>query len=160
MKPSLYKVTSVGKGTLYVMPKPSTEWLEDDILYFKQLGINKLLSLLEENEERELGLEKEKPICLDNNIEFSSFPIRDRGLPNLAELRPVLRQLIKQLKAGTNVSIHCRGGIGRTGIVSCCLLVESGLSALEAIDLVSSARQCSIPDTDEQKEFIKQYQPS
>jgi protein-tyrosine phosphatase len=157
MKPSIYKVTPLGLGQLFVMPKPSTDWLEDDIKYFKSLGIDKVVSLLEIHEEKKLGLEQEQAFCLKHNIKYVSFPIKDRGLPKAQELKPVVVSLLEELKSGKNISVHCRGGIGRTGILSCCLLIEHGLSPSEAIALVSKSRNCAIPDTEQQVAFIQQY---
>lgn len=157
MKPAIYKVTNIGDGSLYVMPKPSRDSLDEDVAYFRQLGINKVLSLLEPAEEVELGLEHEKAICAENAIDFESFSVKDRGLPDRNDLKTMLPHLLEDIKSGKNVSIHCRGGVGRTGIFACCLLIESGLSADESIRLVSEARQRGVPDTQEQHQFVRDY---
>ncbi|AWF81294.1 hypothetical protein BTJ40_10950 [Microbulbifer sp. A4B17] len=74
-------MTKIGNGTLYVMPKPSAEWLAEDVKYFSKIGISKVVSLLENSEEYELGSAKERQEMKAHNIEFQSFQIKDRGLP-------------------------------------------------------------------------------
>lgn len=58
MIPSIFKVTKIGKGALYVMPRPSEIWFEEDIKYFSSINIDIVVSLLENSEAIELGLKK------------------------------------------------------------------------------------------------------
>jgi hypothetical protein len=43
-----------------------------------------------------------------------------------SELEPILRRMETVMKDG-NVLVHCRGGLGRAGVVACCYLLRSGL---------------------------------
>ena len=60
--------------------------------------------------------------------------------------------------------MHCWGGVGRTGtVVGCWLVQESGLSPDEAIAKIAEMR-CDTPDgwkrlpeTDEQRAFIQRW---
>ncbi|MEI2640237.1 MAG: protein-tyrosine phosphatase family protein [Microthrixaceae bacterium] len=60
------------------------------------------------------------------------------------------------------VYIHCWGGIGRTGTVAGCLLVDSGMSADEALGRITELRSVTkksnmaAPQTHEQIEVIRQ----
>ena len=139
------------------MPKPSSEWLQDDIQYFKSIHISKIVSLLASDEAKELGLTDEQHHCENMAIEFTNYPIEDRGLPQKSDFQQLVMKLEQEIQQGHNVAIHCRGGIGRAGLLSSCILIESGFTAEEAIDLVSNARKCTIPDTDKQTEFIMMY---
>ena len=56
-----------------------------------------------------------------------------------------------QLDAGKNVALHCRQSVGRSGLIATALLVNSGIKAGEAIQIVSSARGVSVPETREQR---------
>jgi protein-tyrosine phosphatase len=55
------------------------------------------------------------------------------------------------------VILHCRAGIGRSGLVAACLLVMKGVSPEEAVKKVSAARGVSVPETKEQRNWIDQY---
>ncbi|AWF81293.1 hypothetical protein BTJ40_10945 [Microbulbifer sp. A4B17] len=57
-----------------------------------------------------------------------------------------------------DIAIHCRAGIGRKGITASCLLIKDNMSSQEAIDMVSATRGIPIPDTQEQYDFICDYE--
>lgn len=160
MKPDLYKVSEIGKGTLFVMPKPSSEWLTEDVAHYSTLGVSLVLSLMEISESHECGLQNEREMLSGVGIEFSNFEIKDRGLPNLADFRKLIRGLYIQVSEGASLAVHCRAGIGRSGVVASCLLIEDGADPQRAIDMVSAARRVSIPDTQEQFDFIMDYSDS
>ncbi|KAH9923845.1 protein-tyrosine phosphatase-like protein [Fomitopsis serialis] len=62
-----------------------------------------------------------------HDVEYHSFPIRDRALPaSPAYVRKVLAVLRDTERRGRVAAVHCRGGIGRTGLVVGCWLVDSG----------------------------------
>ena len=157
MKPDLYKVSEIGKGALFVMPKPSSEWLTDDIAYYSSMGVSLVLSLMEVSESYECGLQKEQEILSGFGIEFINYEVKDRGLPILSDFRQLIRELYVQVSEGANLAVHCRAGIGRSGVVASCILIADGVDPHHAIDMVSAARRVSIPDTQEQYDFIMDY---
>jgi len=155
MLPTIYKVTEIESGILFVMAKPvSGEWIDDEFSGLKRLGIDKVVSLLEKFEEFEVGLESEEELCLKHGMEFSSFPIPDRGLPNTKLADQFVNDLLTDIRAGKHIAIHCRAGIGRTGIIAGGVLVKSGITAKEALSLISSARGVQVPDTEEQEAWL------
>jgi len=75
MLPTIYTVSNIGHGTLSVMAKPiSNEWIEEEFNGLKQLGIDKIVSLLEKFEQCEFGLAQEESLCIKNNMEYASSP--------------------------------------------------------------------------------------
>ncbi len=139
------------------MPKPSGEWLEDDIAHYKTVGVTDVVSLLRSDEIDELNLLDEEFFCAKANIGFTRLPIRDRGLPDLNLLKQLALKSAELLKNEASLAIHCRAGIGRAGLLSCCILQELGMDAVEAIKSVSDARGVTVPDTVGQREFILNY---
>jgi len=139
------------------MPKPSGEWLDDDIGHYRAIGIDVIVSLLTEVEASELGLADEKSICDAHGIEFLQLPIPDRGLPELAEFGSLVETTFRHIEIGKTVGVHCRAGIGRSGMLICCVLKQAGLSADEAVSRVSGARGVQVPDTQEQLAFIGKH---
>lgn len=64
----------------------------------------------------------------DEPVEYYSFPIPDRCLPrSVGYVRQILDVLMDNERRGRIAAVHCRGGIGRTGLVVGCWLVESGV---------------------------------
>lgn len=118
------------------------------------MGIDKIVSLLEPDEAADLGLVGEAAACSGHGIDFAQFSIPDRGVPELGAFRSLVEKLIHDLNAGTNIAIHCRAGIGRTGILASCILIRSGVEAEQAIRQISMARGVNIPDTEKQMEYI------
>lgn len=156
MLPTTYKVIEIEKGTLSVMAKPVPgEWIEEEFSGLKRLGIDKIVSLLESFEQCDVGLEKEEMLCIKNGMEYSSFPIPDRGLPNTLQAKKFSKELYTEICNGKHIVIHCRAGIGRTGIIAGAVIVNTGITALEAFTLISEARGVQVPDTEEQENWLK-----
>jgi len=158
MLPTTYKVKNIEKGILSVMAKPvSGEWIEDEFFGLKRIGIDKVICLLERWEQIEVGLELEEQLCLKNEIEYYSFPIPDRGVPEISGANIIFQELYQEICMGKHIVIHCRAGIGRTGIVAGGILVKFGLTAKEAFAQISSARGVQVPDTEEQKRWLGSF---
>ena len=105
---------------------------------------------------------------LPDGIWYFHLPIVDHGLPvDRAYMRQIQLALASALDAGRCVYVHCRMGIGRTGTVLGCRLVEQGLTGEAALNALNRAwQQCdrashwsSIPETREQSQFVAAWQP-
>jgi protein-tyrosine phosphatase len=156
MSPKVYYVEKIGLGFLAIMAKPmSGEWIEDEFSGLADLQVLQVLSLLESSEQNKLGLKDEKILCEKNNIKFISYPIKDRGLPpSVQEFAQLTKVIYKQIIEGTNTVIHCRAGIGRTGIVAAGVLLHTELEATEAFQRISRARGIQVPDTEQQFDWV------
>src|SRR2546430_11551651 len=79
----------------------------------------------------------------------------------------ILDALHDALRAGRHVYVHCRAGIGRTGMVVGCLLVERGMPGETALHELNRLWQqserakawVSVPETQEQTDYVRQWQP-
>lgn len=157
MKPSIYKIDSPTTGSLFQMPKPSGEWLQDDLSFYLDTGVDHIVSLLEIDEQSELSLNAERLVCAEIGLTFTSFPIPDRDIPELGDFQSLVSGLAEELGNGTSIGVHCRAGIGRSGLVTCCILKIIGLDSPTAIRLVSEARGLAVPDTQSQIDFINSF---
>ena len=159
MPTDLYWLDGTWPGKLALAPRPrGGDWLEDDIASWSRAGIRTVLSLLTPEEQRDLELRNEPVEVLQHGMQFLSFPIPDRQIPRSeAKWSEVLETVAADLSAGKNVLVHCRQGIGRTGLVAACLLVKNGMSPGAAVDSVSAARGLPVPETSEQRDWIDRY---
>ncbi len=58
---------------------------------------------------------------------------------------------------GRRIVLHCRQGIGRTGLMAACLLITRGRDPETAIKEISADRGLAVPETDEQRKWIEGY---
>jgi len=161
MRTELYWVNGPLPGRLALAARPrGGDWLSDEVSGWKRAGIDAVLSLLTPEEERDLDLLNERSASQSEGLSFYSFPIPDRQVPqSRTKMNSALMHAGEILSAGRNLLIHCRQGIGRTGLVAACLLIRNGMSPGAAVDSVSAARGISIPETEVQREWIERYAP-
>jgi protein-tyrosine phosphatase len=159
MRKDLYWLDESWPGKLAVSARPrGGEWLGDDVASWRRSGVSAVLSLLTPDEEKNLDLLGEASEVRTQGMNFTSFPIPDRQIPRSdAKWIEILETVSDALSTGKNVLIHCRQGIGRSGLVAACLLVKKGMSPGAAIESVSAARGVSIPETVEQRDWIDHY---
>jgi protein-tyrosine phosphatase len=162
MRTELYWIDGVWPGRLAIMPRPrGGDWLEDEIQGWRRATVNVVVSLLTCEEQSELTLGEEEPLCRANGIAFVSFPIVDRSIPSSFEaLSDQITKLAEQLANGKNIAVHCRQGIGRAALVAICLLTLAGVEPATAIVRVGAARGCSVPETQEQRRWIAEFAKS
>jgi protein-tyrosine phosphatase len=118
---------------LAIIPRPrGQDWLPDDTS-LQRAGIDVVVSALTAAENEELGLVEESRFCQSRAIEFLSFPIEDRSVPNSsAEFSELVNSVTDSLRKGKAVAVHCRAGIGRSSMIVASALINIGLSAESA----------------------------
>ena len=90
-------------------------------------------------------------------VEVDRRPMPDGSPPSsLAEMTSILAA-IRQGRAGGDVAVACMGGVGRTGTVAACALVEAGLDPEAAVTEVRRIRHPSAVETEEQLAFVREY---
>ena len=155
----LHWVCGPWAGKLALAPRPrGGDWLEDELAAWRQEGVDEVVSLLTPDEDESLDLRKEAGVVKEQGMKFVSFPIVDRQVPgSQSELTSTLERLDADLSSGKNVLIHCRQGVGRTGLVAACLLVSKGWDPAKAIEHISTSRGIPVPETGEQRRWISHY---
>jgi ADP-ribosylglycohydrolase len=125
-------------------------------------GVRGFINLTEEGELPDYGG------LLPAGVQCHSFPLPDHSVPHTAQqMREVQDSLQRLLAAGTTLYVHCRAGIGRTGITIGCYLREQGQAPEAALSELNrlwqsnarAARWPSVPETPEQERFILEWVP-
>jgi ADP-ribosyl-[dinitrogen reductase] hydrolase len=135
--------------------------LEIDVAAVVKWGATIWLNLMEDNDLRAVKLDPElfANTVRSNHMTYIHFPIIDQGVPDAQseirwknEISPLLKQYLER---GEKLFIHCRGGLGRTGIIAAKLLIDLGEAMPdEAILLVRQARQYTI-ETQVQEDWVR-----
>jgi len=159
MSTKLYWAEGPWPGKLAMAARPrGGDWLQDEIASWRREGIDTVFSLLTSEEENDLGLSNEAREVKAQGMQFVSFPIPDREVPDSdGKVAAALEKIDADLSAGWNVVVHCRQGVGRTGLMAAGLLVTKGLPPEAAVRSLSAARGASIPETAAQRRWIDHY---
>ena len=156
MLPVIYCIEGPWPGQMAIIARPrGGEWLDEELHALKEAHFDVVLSLLTSEESKELGLTKEAPLSAKQGLEFINFPIPDLGVPASDTVtRELLHRLLNLLRAGKRVAIHCRQGIGRSGLIATSLLVMEGIDPSAAFRRVSAARNLEVPETTAQRDWV------
>ncbi len=116
-----------------------------------------LVSLIEDHELELLAipdlLEQAKAI----GITVLRLPIVDAGTPtSMPAFTALVDDVLTAVRDGKTVIIHCRGGLGRTGLLAAACLVALGQSPAMAIDIVRRARPGAV-ETRGQEKYIEAF---
>jgi hypothetical protein len=102
-------------------------------------------------------------------IRYQRIELVDHQVPSDAALMTqVLIALQRELDEGRRVYLHCRAGIGRTGMAIGCHLVERGQRGRQALETLNQLWRQHVPpnhwrhlpETEAQDAFIIRWQPS
>src|SRR5579864_4838231 len=121
----IHWIDASATGRLGIMARPrSGDWLMEEIARWKADDVRLVVSLLEIDEVAELGLHQEAELCRASDIEFVSFPVRDRGVPeSLRNAAELAGSIASRIASGCAVAVHCRAGIGRSSLIAACALI-------------------------------------
>lgn len=138
------------------MPAPrGGTHLAEELEQLRIEGVQVLVSLLPEDQEKNLELERESELCKSGGVEFVSFPISDHDVPvSFSEAKSQIAGIAAFLEDGKNVVIHCWGGIGRSGMIAAAVLFMRGIMPKQAFSLIQTARGERVPETPEQENWV------
>jgi ADP-ribosyl-[dinitrogen reductase] hydrolase len=132
----------------------SGSWARDldlDLDAISKAGYNVVLSLIENFEIDELQVEKLRENAVQSKgMKWIHAPIIDAWIPNDSAFKK-LEQALDLLNQGQSIFIHCKGGLGRAGLVAAWILTHYGRNATEAIKEVRKVRRGAIENTMQEK---------
>jgi protein-tyrosine phosphatase len=151
----LYWIDAKMAGRLAVMPRPHPRSFMD----LKAAGVDVLASLLEPHEAEQAGLSAQADLCAAAHIDFLHLPVVDHGVPRAIEsVASAAARLGAELDAGRGVAVHCWAGQGRSPLLAAAVLIERGMGAVAATDLISAARGMRVPEMAAQQAWLDGYE--
>lgn len=139
----------------------ATEWrrtLRDDLAAIRRVGATDLVCLLEDHELRRWRIEALPQLAPLFGLRITRYPIRDLDVPSsMPRARKLARAIARGVERGRHIVVHCAGGLGRTGVVAGCALVEMGIDGTKALSILNNARGPQCPETPLQRMFVAEW---
>jgi len=85
------------------------------------------------------------------------FPIHDLHAPGVTATEPFIAELMRRLDGGEHLLMHCAAGIGRTGTMAVCVLMELGTSLPDALAHVALHRPMAGPEVGAQRDLVNAW---
>jgi protein-tyrosine phosphatase len=131
--------------------------LDEDFALLRAAGVQRLLLLVDDAELRHWS----DPAIVERagvaGVMVIRHPIPDGQPPgSVAEMRAMLDE-IREGRTSGNVAVACMGGVGRTGTVAACALVQGGMTPDQAIGTVRAVRHPTAVETAEQERFVRSF---
>ena len=117
--------------------------LEIDIDVIGASGSTVVVSLVEDNEMRVLGVQGLGKAILAREMEWIHIPFQDTTAPDYKWMKVfdlVAPSILTSIKNGESIVIHCKGGLSRAGTVVALLLCSMGMEVFSAIQLIRNVR--------------------
>ena len=127
-----------------------------DLDTVRDWGAAAVITLVEPKELTLLKVERLGEEVLHRNMVWFHLPIVDASIPDQRfeqEWEIAGEEVRALLRGGRDALVHCRGGLGRAGMIAARLLVELGMEPAEAIARVRAVRPGAI-ETPEQERFV------
>lgn len=128
-----------------------------DVEAIAKWGAAAVLTLIEPQEFEDLKVQGLANAVQAQHMDWLHAPILDVSIPDgrfEAAWVEIGESLRDRLRAGFSILVHCKGGLGRAGIIAARLLIELGVPAEEAIRRVRAVRPGAI-ETADQEAFVR-----
>eukprot|EP00754_Rhynchopus_humris_P019915 Rhum_TRINITY_DN14668_c8_g1::Rhum_TRINITY_DN14668_c8_g1_i1::g.109303::m.109303 len=129
----------------------------------EKAGVTRIICLLNPSELRTLGVQ---PVDYAHyakqlGIDLVQFPMIEMSAPKdpASFDEEIIQPACRHIAETGSILVHCRGGVGRAGLLACCVILRLGevRSADEAIAVVRSRRDPRAVESQIQVNFVKKY---
>ncbi|MEA3410192.1 MAG: cyclin-dependent kinase inhibitor 3 family protein [Pseudomonadota bacterium] len=145
-----------GKRDPKAMTGPWDRDIEADLRAIVDWGASAVVTLMEVHELTQLGVPELGGRVEASGMRWLHLPIRDVSIPGPSfetAWETAGEDLRSRLWNGQRIVVHCRGGLGRTGLVAARLLIELGEAPDQALARVRAARPGAV-ETCEQEKYV------
>lgn len=145
-------------GRLALVRAPHATTLERDAATLASaIGTHAVAPLITDAEVRALGLTAWPQALIHAGVRVMPWAIEDMSVPDDHDrFAAFVGTLAGELREGRTVTVHCRAGLGRSGMVAACVLVHVGAAAPQAIAHVRASRPGAV-ETEAQEAYVAEY---
>lgn len=136
--------------------------LDIDVAAIAKWGASAVVTLMQEHELAHLEVSDLGEAVERAGMDWHFLPIKDVNIPDqrFEALWTYSGHVLRRsLADGKKVLIHCKGGLGRTGMIAARLLVELGESPVAAIVRIREARRGAIETTQQEEHVLRSKAP-
>jgi protein-tyrosine phosphatase len=148
------------KGKLFVSPMPYGPYDAGNALLkiYKRNRVTFAIMLVTDTELEKKAKRDLLNIYAQNGIQPIRFPIADYTSPELHAFSKTVDQVTGHLRTGAHMAVHCNAGVGRTGVMTSCIVRDvTGKTSAEAIEFVRAHTHLNM--TDEQMRLVDRFVP-
>ena len=131
--------------------------LDADLAALRDLRVDRIVCLLEPHEFEKYGITN-YDAKVRESFAVNHFPIRDGGVArDIDGVRALVAELVAALVKGESIAVHCAAGLGRTGTIVGCVLVDLGIAPADALITLKEVRGPGCPENHGQREFVRGF---
>jgi protein-tyrosine phosphatase len=146
-------------GKLFVSPMPFGPYDKWNRLLklYKKYRIEFALVLVTDVELEKKARRDLLSMYQKNRIQVIRLPVADYTSPDMHRVTKTVDIVSGYLRAGARVAVHCNAGVGRTGVMACCIVHDIlKIPAEETIPYVRKHMKTNM--TEEQIRLVKRFQ--
>lgn len=163
-EPMVFLSQCPGKNFVNAKGRAFSRSLSVDLQIIRSANVKVIVNLLNLYELRTIGvqLKEFRELCQKYNTDLIEFPIIEMGIPAIPveEIDMVLIDRLEEIiKNGQAILIHCRGGVGRAGLIAALLLRRLGsyTSYDKCLEFLRSTRHKNCVESMKQRAYMKAY---
>ena len=131
--------------------------LDADLRALRAAGVVRLVLLVDDVELRRWGDPDLVRRAAEIGLEVARHPMPDGGTPADVRAMDAIVASLATARATGEVAVACMGGVGRSGTVVACALVDAGWDADAAIRRVREVRHPTAVETQAQEDFVRKF---
>ncbi|MGH2445813.1 MAG: hypothetical protein ACRDGD_07220 [Candidatus Limnocylindria bacterium] len=132
--------------------------LDRDLVTLYDAGVRHLMLLVDDDELARWGDPTIVARAAELGVTIERRPLADGTAPGTPGEMDAMLSALSAARVAGDVAVACMGGVGRTGMVAACALVDAGWSAEAAIERVRAVRHPTAVETNEQVMFVNSYE--
>jgi protein-tyrosine phosphatase len=131
--------------------------LAADLAALRAVGVVRLVLLVDDAELQRWGDPDIVRRAAEMGLEVERHPMPDGGTPGDVRAMEAILASVAAARAIGEVAVACMGGVGRSGTVVACALVDAGWDAEAAMRRVREVRHPTAVETPAQEDFVRKF---